>query len=86
MVCGQLRMRHFRLFSQLNLLLLLCFCVFDLALSGNIRPTRTHFWVEDPSRGRSFTSAVSHHSVRGLSFSFHIDTPGLTSSISLTLT
>ncbi|PBK64945.1 hypothetical protein ARMSODRAFT_978638 [Armillaria solidipes] len=26
--------------------------------SGNIRPTRTHFWVEDPSRGRSFTASI----------------------------
>ncbi len=55
-LCG---MRRFRLFSDLNLLLRPLCRVFDLLYSGNIRPNRTHFWVEDPSRGRSFTQPVA---------------------------
>ncbi len=35
-------------FSYLNLLLLPCFCVFDLALSGNMWPTCTHSGLKTP--------------------------------------
>ena len=45
----------FRFFLTLSCGLYHAFVSLTQISSSNIRPTRTHFWVEDPSRGRYFT-------------------------------